>query len=90
MEGIPALDFIKENKAWCAVLAVCLVLLALYAGWYFTHPRLTFVTNCDAEVDQMMFEFPMMADYAVLDAGKETFFLTHGHLWNEYRLPPLG
>ena len=46
--------------------------------------------NCDAEVDQMMFEFPMMADYAVLDAGGETFFLTHGHLWNEMRLPPLG
>ena len=46
--------------------------------------------NCDAEVDQMMFEFPMMADYAVVDAGKETFFCTHGHLWNESRLPPLG
>jgi len=46
--------------------------------------------NCDAEVDQMMFEFPMMSDYAVLDAGAETFFLTHGHLWNELRLPPIG
>lgn len=46
--------------------------------------------NCDAEVDQMMFEFPMMGDYAVLDAGSETFFLTHGHLFNEYRLPPIG
>ena len=46
--------------------------------------------NCDAEVDQMMFEFPMMSDYAVLDAGAEKFFLTHGHLWNEYHLPPLG
>ena len=46
--------------------------------------------NCDAEVDQMMFEFPMMSDYAVLDAGTETFFLTHGHLWNEFRLPPIG
>ena len=46
--------------------------------------------NCDAEVDQLMFEFPIMGDYAVLDAGKETFFLTHGHLWNEVRLPPLG
>ena len=46
--------------------------------------------NCDAEVDQMMFEFPMMSDYAVLDAGEETFFLTHGHLWNEQRLPPAG
>ena len=46
--------------------------------------------NCDAEVDQMMFEFPMMSDYAVLAADCETFFLTHGHLWNEARLPPLG
>lgn len=46
--------------------------------------------NCDAEVDQMMFEFPMMADYEVLDAGKERFFMTHGHLFNEFRLPPLG
>ncbi len=46
--------------------------------------------NCDAEVDQLMFEFPMMSDYAILDAGVETFFLTHGHLWNESRLPPLG
>ena len=46
--------------------------------------------NCDAEVDQMMFEFPMMSDYAVLDAGTETFFLTHGHLFNEYQLPPIG
>ena len=46
--------------------------------------------NCDAEVDQMMFEFPMMGDYAVLEAEKETFFLTHGHLWNEHNLPPLG
>ena len=46
--------------------------------------------NCDAEVDQMMFEFPMMSDYAVLDAGTETFFLTHGHLYNEYQLPPIG
>ena len=46
--------------------------------------------NCDAEVDQMMFAFPMMCDYALLDAGSETFFLTHGHLWNESRLPPAG
>ncbi|MBO7721898.1 MAG: phosphodiesterase [Kiritimatiellae bacterium] len=46
--------------------------------------------NCDAEVDQMMFEFPMMGDYTLLDAGAETFFLTHGHLWNEHRLPPAG
>lgn len=46
--------------------------------------------NCDAEVDQMMFEFPMMSDYAIVESGSETFFLTHGHLWNEWKLPPVG
>jgi putative phosphoesterase len=46
--------------------------------------------NCDEEVDQIMFEFPMMSDYAVLDAGSESFFLTHGHRWHENCLPPLG
>lgn len=46
--------------------------------------------NCDAEVDQMMFEFPMMSDYAIVDARNEVFFCTHGHLWNERCLPPIG
>ena len=46
--------------------------------------------NCDTEVDQMMLEFPMLGDYAELDADGTRFFLTHGHRWNEYNLPPLG
>ncbi len=46
--------------------------------------------NCDAEVDQMMVDFPIMEDYRVLEADGEKFFLTHGHLFNEYKLPPLG
>ena len=46
--------------------------------------------NCDAEVDQMMLQFPMMDDYKVLEADGERFFLTHGHLYNEDRLPPIG
>ena len=46
--------------------------------------------NCDAEVDQMMVKFPIMEDYQILDAGNKKFFLTHGHLWNEYKVPPLG
>ena len=46
--------------------------------------------NCDSEVDQLLLEFPMMADYAELDADGERFFLTHGHHWNEYALPPVG
>ena len=45
--------------------------------------------NCDCEVDQMMLEFPILADYALLDTGKTMIFATHGHVWNEDRLPPL-
>ena len=46
--------------------------------------------NCDAEVDQMVLEFPMMADYTtlVLENGR-TLFATHGHLFDPDHLPPL-
>lgn len=44
--------------------------------------------NCDSEVDQMVLEFPMLADYALL-SDKRTLFLTHGHLFNKDTLPPL-
>ena len=37
----------------------------------------------------MVLPFPCMADYALLDADGITFYLTHGHLWNPDRLPPL-
>ena len=46
--------------------------------------------NCDAEIDQMVLEFPMMADYAVLDTGDKMIFVTHGHLYNSENLPPLA
>lgn len=46
--------------------------------------------NCDAEVDQKMLDFPIMGDYALIDAGREVFFLTHGHLWNAAKTPPSG
>ena len=45
--------------------------------------------NCDAEVDQMMLQFPIMADYAELFCDDHRFFLTHGHLWNEEHLPDI-
>ncbi len=35
--------------------------------------------NCDTEVDQMVLEFPIMADYAVLWDGERMMYLTHGH-----------
>lgn len=45
--------------------------------------------NCDAEVDQMVLEFPVLADYAVLFVDGRTFFLSHGHHHNPEALPPL-
>lgn len=37
--------------------------------------------NCDSEVDQMVLEFPIMSDYAVLDlTSKNLVYATHGHL----------
>ncbi|MBQ9730233.1 MAG: phosphodiesterase [Clostridia bacterium] len=45
--------------------------------------------NCDAEVDQLLIEFPMRADYALLSAFGKTFYLTHGHLNGEENPPPL-
>ncbi len=44
--------------------------------------------NCEAEVDQMVLPFPCMADYALLCIDGQTWFVTHGHLWNPDRLPP--
>ena len=43
--------------------------------------------NCDAEVDQMLLDFPCLSDYAlVVDNGKR-LFLTHGHLYNRDQQP---
>ena len=46
--------------------------------------------NCDAEVDQMMLDFPIMADYAALFLENRMVFVTHGHVFNEENLPRLG
>lgn len=46
--------------------------------------------NCDAEVDQMVLKFPIMADYSVLQSKGRTIYATHGHIYNEERLLPLG
>ena len=46
--------------------------------------------NCDSEVDQMVLEFPILADYALLNADGVTLFATHGHLYNKETPPLLG
>ncbi|WP_274420064.1 phosphodiesterase [Blautia sp. XA-2221] len=45
--------------------------------------------NCEAEVDQMVLEFPVMADYCILSVDGKTFYATHGHIYNQDNLPPL-
>lgn len=45
--------------------------------------------NCEAEVDQMVLEFPVMADYAVLVLNGLTFYATHGHVYHPDHLPPM-
>ena len=39
--------------------------------------------NCDAEVDQMVLDFPIMAEYAYLCADGYQMILTHGHKINK-------
>ncbi len=45
--------------------------------------------NCEAEVDQMVLDFPVMADYGVLLDGGRAIYATHGHIYHEHHLPPL-
>lgn len=46
--------------------------------------------NCDTEVDQMVLEFPIMADYGVFMVDGKCLYATHGHVFNENQLPPLS
>jgi len=45
--------------------------------------------NCEAEVDQMVLDFPVLAEYMLLPVGNRLMFVTHGHVFNEDHLPPL-
>ena len=45
--------------------------------------------NCDTEVDQMVLEFPILADYSVFPVGTRLIYATHGHIYNTSKLPPL-
>ncbi|MGN0106627.1 MAG: phosphodiesterase [Hominilimicola sp.] len=45
--------------------------------------------NCDTEVDQMVLDFPILADYAVIYADGKTLYLTHGHKFNPENPPKL-
>lgn len=45
--------------------------------------------NCEAEVDQMMLSFPVMAEYALLEMGGKLIYLTHGHIYGADNPPPM-
>ncbi len=43
--------------------------------------------NCDTEVDQMVLEFPILADSCILYLGNRMYYATHGHHVN-FQNPP--
>ena len=55
-----------------------------------THKILCVRGNCEAEVDQMVLDFPVLADYAVLFEQGRTIYVTHGHLFSEEQPPKLS
>lgn len=44
--------------------------------------------NCEAEVDQMVLDFPVLSDSCLLFSGGRLIFATHGHHYNTSALPP--
>ena len=45
--------------------------------------------NCDSDVDEMVMEFPISAQFAVIEVGGKVIYVTHGHVFNEKNLPPM-
>lgn len=43
--------------------------------------------NCEAEVDQMVLDFPVLSEYAAVFAEGRTIYMIHGH--KEWNLPLL-
>ena len=46
--------------------------------------------NCDAEVDQMMLDFPILSDSAMLELDGRFVFASHGHVWSVHNPPKLA
>ena len=44
--------------------------------------------NCDTDVDQMVLEFPILADYMLMYEKGRSFLVTHGHKFNT-ATPPM-
>ena len=46
--------------------------------------------NCEAEVDQMVLKFPVMADYACICTDDRVMYVTHGHTYNKDNMLPMN
>lgn len=46
--------------------------------------------NCDTEVDQMVLEFPILAEYCILYDDRRMIFATHGHKFHTANPPMLS
>ena len=46
--------------------------------------------NCDAEVDQMVLDFPIMDDFRYIEADGIRIFATHGHHFNQDTPPRMS
>ena len=45
--------------------------------------------NCDTEVDQMVLDFPVLSDYAIMYLDGRRVYITHGHHYGENNPPKL-
>jgi putative phosphoesterase len=45
--------------------------------------------NCEAEVDQMVLDFPVLSESLLMFLDDRLMFATHGHIYNENKLPAL-
>ena len=45
--------------------------------------------NCEAEVDQMVLDFPVLSESLLMFLDGRLMFATHGHIYNENKLPAL-
>ena len=45
--------------------------------------------NCEAEVDQMVLDFPVLSESCLLDAAGRLLYATHGHVYNLEHPPRL-
>ncbi len=46
--------------------------------------------NCEAEVDQMVLNFPVTSDYNIVPYGDRLIFMSHGHIYGPEKLPKLN